>query len=142
MGHGVCISARLAGVFQQPHQFAMHVLIAGDDVAGDVRCLATFEIGAIATSLAYQDETSSNVPWLEVALPKYVEAPGRDPGEIERGGSETSQADHHLLHGSKLAARQREIAAAAMRQAAGDNRVGEALARRNAQPLIVEESAL
>src|SRR3954470_7588268 len=128
MGHGVCISARLAGVFQQPHQFAMHVLIAGDDVAGDVRCLAAFEIGAIATSLAYHDETRSNVPWLEVALPKYVEAPGRAPGEVERGGSETAQADDHLLHGRELAARQREVAAAAVRKPAGGDRIGEAVA--------------
>src|SRR4051794_39458284 len=102
----------------------MHVLIAGDDVAGDVRCLASIEIGAIATSLAYQDETSSNVPWLEVALPIYVEAPGRDPGEVERGGSETPQADDLLLHSRELAARQHEIAAAAVRQPAGDDRVG------------------
>ena len=127
---------------EQAHQLAVHGLVAGDDVAGQERGLAALEVGDEAAGLAHQDQARRHVPGREVALPVAVEAPGRQPGEIERGGSEPAQAGDLLLHGGNLLAPEREIAAAEMRKPAGDDRVREPLARRHPQPLIVEEGAL
>ena len=81
-------------------------------------------------------------PTARVALPIGVEPSGRDPGEIERRCAEAAQARHLFLHHRKLLAELREVAAAEMRQAAGKHRLGESLARRDADAPVVEVGAL
>ena len=83
-----------------------------------------------------------DIPGREVALPVAVEPAGRDEGEVERRRAEPAQPRDLVLDGAEFAQAQLQIAAAEMRQAAGDHRIGEALARRDAQPLVVEERAL
>ena len=104
--------------------------------------VAAVEIGDEAAGLAHQEEAGGDVPRREVALPIGVEAAGRDPGEIERRRAEAAQARDLRLHRGNLLAEQREVAAAEMRQPAGDDRVGEPLPRRDPQAPVVEEGAL
>src|SRR5712692_3482163 len=127
---------------EHPHQLAVQGLVAGDNVAGQEWGLAALEVGDEAAGFTHQDETRRDVPGRKVALPVGIEAPGRQPGKVERGGPEPAQAGDLLLHGGDLLAGEREIAAAEMRQPAGDDRVREPLARRHPQPPIVEEGAL
>src|SRR5581483_1782285 len=92
--------------------------------------------------LAHQDQAGGDVPGRQVALPIAVEASGRDPGEIERGGAEAAQSRHLVLQHGDLLARQRKVAAAVMWQAADDDRIDEPGAAGHAQAAVVEEGAL
>ena len=83
-----------------------------------------------------------DVPGRDIALPVAVEPAGRDEGEVERRRAEPPQPRDLVLDGAEFAQAQLQIAAAEMRQAAGDHGIGQALARRHAQPLVVEERAL
>ncbi len=56
--------------------------------------------------------------------------------------SEAAKSRHLFLHRHEFGAEQREIAAPAMRQAAGDHGVGHRAAPGDAQALVVQECAL
>ena len=83
--------------------------------------VAAVEVGDEAAGLAHQDHAGRDVPGREAALPVAVEPAGRDAGEIERGRAEPAQARDLVLDGAELAQAQLQIAAAEMRQAAGDH---------------------
>src|SRR5262249_57788442 len=83
-----------------------------------------------------------HAPRREAALPIAIEPAGRHPSEIERGGPEPPQSGDPLLHRDILAPREFRVAAARMRERAGDDGVGEPLACRHPQPLIIEKAAL
>src|SRR6202012_3978314 len=126
----------------QRQDLALHGLVTGDYFAFAEYVLAAVEVADEAAGLFHHQQAGRHVPGRKVALPKHVEAPGRDPGEIERRSAEPAQPRDFFLHGRELLAKQREITAAEVRQAAGDDRLGEAAARRDAHPLVVEEGAL
>ena len=120
----------------------MHGVVAGDDIAFGQDGVAAIEIADEAASLAHQDRTRRQIPGRQIALPKSIEPPGRDPSEVEGRGAIAAQAGESALRSGDFVARQREIAAAVMRQPAGDDGFREALPRRNADALIVKERAL
>src|SRR6266851_7859236 len=126
----------------QAQQRALHRLIARDDVGLSEHVVAAVEIGHEAARLAHDQQARRHVPGREVALPVGVEPAGGDPGEIERRGAEAAQPRDLLLDDGELRAKQRKVAAPEMRQAAANDGLGEPRARRDAQPLIVEEGAL
>src|SRR5262244_268397 len=132
----------LVRILERPQHFAVNVLVAREDAAGLDHIVATVEIGDEAAGFTHQRDSRRHVPRRQPALPIGVEAAGRHPGEIERGGPEPPQSGDPLLHRDVLAAREFHVAAARMRERAGDDRVGEPLARRHPQPLIVEEGPL
>jgi hypothetical protein len=74
--------------------------------------------------------------------PIGVEAAGRHIGEIERRCAEAPQPGDFVPHGGDFLAEQRKIAAPAMRQCAGHDRVGKMPARRDPDPTVVEECTL
>src|SRR5499426_4543947 len=129
-------------ILEQPQHLAVNVLVAREDASGLDHVLASVEIGDEAAGLTHQRDSRRHVPRREAALPIGIEAAGRHPGKIKRGGPEPPQSGDLLLHRDVLAAREFHVAAAGMRERAGDDRVGEPLARRHPQPLIVEEGAL
>ena len=92
-------SGRLGAVLERTHELAVDRFVAGHDAAGDERRLTAREVGRIAAGLAHQRDARRHVPRRQVALPIAIEASGRDPGEIERGGSETAQTGNAILHG-------------------------------------------
>ena len=65
-----------------------------------------------------------------------------DERHVERGGAEPAQARHLVLDGGHFQSRQIMVAAADMRQPAGDHAFVELAAAGDAQPRVVEESAL
>ena len=100
------------------------------------------EVADKTAGLAHQKNPGGHVPGRQIALPEGVEAAGGDPGEIERGGAETAQAGEMILRGGDFVPPEREVAAAVMRQPAGDDGVGEPLPRGDADAPVVEEGAL
>src|SRR5262245_53033817 len=131
-----------ARLFEHLQQLAVDIRVACQDAAGFEHVVAPVEVGREAARLAHQRDPGCHIPGRQVALPIGVETAGRDPGEVERGRSETAHARDLILHRDMLAARQLHVAAAGVRKRAGHDRVGEPLAPRHAQPLIVEERAL
>src|SRR4051794_28811455 len=77
---------------ERAQHFAVDDLVARDDMALVQDGVATIEIGDKAARLAHQDDARRHIPGRYIALPIAVEAPGGDPGEIERGGAELAQA--------------------------------------------------
>ena len=132
----------LPASLQHAQQLAVHGLVAGDDVAAGEHGVAAVEIGDEAAGLAHQDDAGRHVPGREAALPVGVEAAGRDPGEIERGRAEAAQARDLVLHGGRSRGGRARDRRGRVRQPAGDDRVGEPLARGDAQAPVVEEGAL
>src|SRR5215472_4157491 len=132
----------LVGILERPQHLAVNVLVSREDAAGFDHVVASVKIGDETAGFAHQRDSRRHVPRRQPALPIGIEAAGRHPGEIERGGAEPPQSGDPLLHRDVLAAREFHVAAAGMRERAGDDRVGEPLARRHPQPLIVEEGAL
>src|SRR5262245_1211039 len=132
----------LAGLPDHAQEVALDRLVAGEDAAGREHGIAAVEIGDEAAGLAHQGDAGRHVPGREAALPIGIETAGRDPGEVERCGAEPAQTGDPLLHRVVLVAVEHDIAAARMRQGTGDHCVGEPLASRHPQPLVVEERAL
>src|SRR5215468_7287050 len=141
-GRGLSDRCGLVRILERPQHFAVNVLVARENAAGLDHIVASVEIGDEAAGFAYQRNSRRHVPRRQPALPIGVEAAGRHPGEIERGGPEPPQSGDPLLHRDMFVAREFHVAAAGMRERAGDDRVGESLPRRHPQPLIVEEGAL
>ena len=92
--------------------------------------VAAVDVGDEAAGLAHQQDARGHVPGRQIALPIAVEPAGRDEGQVERGRAEPAQPRDLVLDGAKLAQPERQIAAAVVRQAAGDHRVGQPLAAR------------
>src|ERR1700687_3838546 len=136
------LGSSLCRLFQHAQDFFLDGLVAGDDMAFGEHVVAPVAIGNEPAGLAHQDQPGRHVPGLDVALPIAVEPSGRNPGQIEGGGAKAAQARDMLLHGAGFPARQRDVAAADVRQTAGDHRVGEALAPGGADALLVQERAL
>ena len=120
----------------------MHGVVAGGDLPLGQDGVFAVAIADEAAGFAHQNHPGGEIPRRQIALPIGVEPAGGDPGEIERRRAITAQSGEVLLRGGNLVARQRQIAAAVMRHAAGDHGVGEALARRDPDALVVEERAL
>src|SRR6266536_1726170 len=99
------------------------------------------EIGDETAGLAYQQQPRSHVPGRKIAFPIAVEPSRGHPGEIERGRSESPQSADLALYRRDLVAELRKIAAPAMRQPAGHDRIVEPTARRHPQASIVHECA-
>src|SRR5215813_13663542 len=132
----------LVGILERPQHLAVNVLVSREDAAGFDHVVASVKIGDETAGFAHQRDSRRHVPRRQPALPIGIEAAGRHPGEIERGGPEPPQSGDPLLHRDMFVAREFHVAAAGMRERAGDDRVGQPLARRHPQPLIVEEGAL
>src|SRR5262245_3361693 len=126
----------------QAQQLAMNSLITDDNMAFAEHVLAAVEIGGKAAGLAHHENAGRHVPGRDVALPKTVEPAGGDPGEIEGGGAETTQARDLVLNRGKFLPEQRQIAAAMVRQPARYHGIDQPSPRCHAQALVVEESAL
>src|ERR1700733_2549501 len=128
---------------EQAQQFAVHGVVAGGDLPLGQDGVFAVAVADEAAGFAHQNYPGGDIPRRQVALPIGIEPAGGDPGEIEGRRAVTAQTGETLLRGCDLVARQRQIAAAAvMRQAAGDNRVGQVLARRDPDALVVEIRAL
>src|SRR5438552_4874517 len=106
--------------FQYLHQLGMHELIAAHHIARLQRILMAIHARDEAAGFAHHDLAGRDVPGLQIALPVAVEAAGGDKGEVERGGTEATEARDLVLQFADLAARLLVVAAADMRQAAGD----------------------
>ena len=132
----------LAGLLEQPQQFAVHGVVAGGDVALVRHGVAAVEIGDEAAGLAHQDHAGGHVPRRQIALPIGIEPAGGDPGEVERGGAEAAQPGEMLLRRGNLPARRargRRGRNAAVRRRP---RLRRACCRAgDAQPPVVEERA-
>src|SRR5215472_3356359 len=85
---GLANRRRLARILERPQHFAVNVLVAREDAAGFDHILASVEIGDEAAGFAHQRDTRRHVPWREAPFPIAIEAAGRHPREIERGGPE------------------------------------------------------
>ena len=99
-------------------------------------------VGDEAAGFADQERTRRQIPRRKIALPIGIEPAGGDPGKIERRRAIAAQSGEMLLCRGDLVPGQTQIAAAQMRQAAGDDGIGKALARRDPDALVVEERAL
>src|SRR5579862_7528661 len=132
----------LGRLLDEPEQLAMHAVISGGDLALGEDGVATAAIADEAAGFADQDDARGKIPRRQVALPVGVEPAGCDPGEVEGRRAVAAQSGKVLLRGGNFAARQHEVAAPVMRQAAGDNGFGKIAARGDAKALIVEERAL
>src|SRR4030088_2094035 len=121
---------------QNLHQLAMDEFIAADHVAGLERVVIALDAGDGAAGLAHDDLAGREIPGLQVAFPIAVEAAGRDVGEVERGGAEAAQPCDLVLHFHHFQARQLMVAAADMRQSAGDHAFVELAAAGDAASLV------
>ena len=72
----------------------MDRIVAGEhlDIADCLRTPAP--VGDKAARLAHQQTARGGIPRLETAFPEALIAPGRDPGEIERGGAKAADASN------------------------------------------------
>ena len=68
------------------------MFVGGDDLAAVQAIGAAGEIADDAARLAHQHDARRHVPEIDVALPIAVEAAGRRPGEVQRGGAEAAHA--------------------------------------------------
>ena len=143
-----CLSRRsgirsVHAALQQVQDLPVHGLVAGDDVARLHAC-APCPARSVTKPPASRtiDHAGGEIPRRKAALPIDVEPAGRHIGEIERGRAEAPQPGDLVLDRRHFAAEQREIAAPVMRQRAAHDRVGEPLARRDADAAVVEERAL
>src|SRR6516162_9901836 len=127
---------------ERPQHVPVNRLVAGKDAFRGQRDVAPLEIGDKAAGLAHERNPGRHVPRREPALPIGIDAAGRDPCKIERRRSEPAQPGGPFLYRRMLAARQRDIATAGVRQGARNNRFGKPLASRHAQPAIIQEGAL
>ena len=133
----------LACRLEQAQQLAVHGVVAGDDLSLGQDGVFAVAIADEAAGFAHQNHPGGEIPRRQIALPIGIEPSGGDPGEIERRRAVTAQTGKVLLRGGDLVTRQRQIAAApVMRQAAGDHRVGQPLAHRDPDALVVEIRAL
>src|SRR5581483_5846977 len=87
------------------------------------------------------ENTGGHVPRRKRAFPIAVVPAGRGPGQIQRSRAETSQAGDDWLHRGQFPGAESEIAAAVMRQPAGNDAVHEPAPRRYAQALVVEKGS-
>src|SRR5262245_55176504 len=126
----------------QAQKLTMNRLITDDNMTFAEHILAPLKVGGEAACLAHHENAGRHVPGRKVALPKAVEPAGGDPGEIEGGGSETTQARDLLLNRGEFLPEQHQIAAAVVRQPARHDGIDQSSPRCYAQALIVEESAL
>src|SRR5437899_12077384 len=106
------------------------------------RIVAALHPGDRPAGFPHHDLPRRDVPGLQIAFPVAVEAAGSDEGQVERGGAEAAEAGDLVLQRSYLAARLLMVAAADMRQAAGDHAFVELAPSGDAQPLVVEERPL
>src|SRR5438552_8587341 len=124
------------------HQLGMHELIAAHHIARLQRILMAIHARDKAAGFAHHDLAGGDVPRLQITLPVAVEAAGSDERHVERGGAEAAQARDLILDSGHLHPRQLVVAAANMRQAAGDHAFVQLAAAGDAQPLVVEKRAL
>ncbi len=103
------------------HQLPVHVLIPAQHVPGLQRVVLALDVRNGPAGFAHHDLPGGDVPGLQVAFPVAVEAAGGDEGEVEGGGAEAAEAGDLVLHRGHFLQRQLMIAAADMRQAAGDH---------------------
>src|SRR4051794_7620048 len=127
---------------QNLHQLGVHEFVAADHMPRLQRIVVALDARDNAAGFAHDDLTRRHVPGLQIALPVAVEASGGDESHIQRGGAEAAQARDLVLDCSHLQPRELMIAAADMRQAAGDDAFVQLAAAGDAQPLVVEEGAL
>src|SRR6516162_507861 len=110
------------GALKKLEQFVVHGLVAGDDRAGLHHRVVAVDVADKSAGFAYQQESSSDIPRRDVALPIGIDAAGRDPGEVKGGRSKPAQPGNLVRNGLKLTAEEREVAASAVRQPAGKHR--------------------
>src|ERR1700728_1310499 len=77
-----------------------------------------------------------------MGVPIGIEPAGRNPGEIESRGAIAAQAGEILLRGGDLVARNGQVAASVMGQAAADDGVAKPAPRGHPDALAVEKGAL
>src|SRR3977135_1338110 len=126
----------LGGLFDEGEELAMHGVVSGQNLPMGENVIAAVDVGYETAGFAHHDDSRRRVPRRKIALPISVESPGRNPGEVERGGPEAAQPRDLLLDGGEFLAKQRQIAAAEVPQPPGDHRRGEPLARCNTEPLF------
>ena len=76
----------------QPGQLVVDAVVAGDDLGALDHPLAAAEVADETPRLADEQDAGGDVPWREPRLPEAVEAPRRDPREVERRRAEPAQA--------------------------------------------------
>src|SRR3546814_16272885 len=72
----------------------MNRIARRDDLAAFNGAIPAPEIADESACFAHQTDTGGDIPKLQVAFPKAVETPCRDPGKIERGRSQPADARH------------------------------------------------
>src|SRR3546814_3669864 len=87
-------------------------------------------------------DTGGDIPKLQVAFPKAVETPCRDPGQIERGRSEAADARYFGRDRVQNALEPGHVAMAHEGNAGGDQGIGEVAPRRHAQATVLKPGAL
>src|SRR5262249_30619333 len=106
---------------QNLHQLAVDELVAAHDVSGHHRIAGGVDVADRTSGFANHDQAGGDVPGVQVAFPVAVEAAGGDEGEVEGGGAEAAQSCDAVLDRGHLAAEFVVVAAADMRQPAGDD---------------------
>src|SRR6185369_7180533 len=66
--------------------------VRGDDVAALHVAFLAGEVADEPARLAHEERARGHVPGREAELPEAVDAPGRDPREVERGGAGPADA--------------------------------------------------
>src|SRR5215469_2016926 len=120
----------------------MHGFVAGDNIAFLQNGIAAVDVADKAAGLAHQERARRKIPGREIAFPIGVEPPCRDPSEIKRRRAVAAQPREGALRGCDFVAGEPEIATPEMRQATGDDSVGEPLPRGDADALVVQKRTL
>src|SRR5919112_2064421 len=127
---------------QETEEFAVQDLVAARDGARRERVDAAVDVGDIAAGLAHEQDSGRQIPGVERAFPVDVGAAAGHVGEVEGGGAEAAYGRDGRHHDRDLAQELGMVAAADVRHAAGDERVGEVAPCRDADAAVVEEGAL
>src|SRR3546814_13813493 len=72
----------------------MNRIARRDDLAAFNGAIPAPEIADESACFAHQKDTGGDIPKLQVAFPKAVETPCRDPGQIDRGRSDAADAPY------------------------------------------------
>src|SRR3546814_1332299 len=103
----------------------MNRIARRDDLSAFNGAIPAPEIADESACFAHQKDTGGDIPKLQVAFPKAVETPCRDPGQIERGRSEAADARYFGRDRVQNALEPGHVAMAHEGNAGGDQGIGE-----------------
>jgi len=133
---------RSGGGAQALEDQGMEVQVGGADAAGGEDVVAPLGGGDLAARLGDQQDARRQVPGAEVALPEAVHAAGGHPGQVEGRGAEPADPGDALADLVQLLQELGVLAVAEEGNAGGEDGLVHALARGDAQAVVIDEAAL